>query len=66
MLLISLPFTALVIRDEMAVVASAGYFALYQQQAATGLNAGPLVLSICFIPGVCSCWPVQVATAYSA
>jgi oligosaccharide repeat unit polymerase len=52
LLLISLPFTALVIREEMAVVASAGYFALYQQQAATGLNAGPLVLSICLIPGV--------------
>src|SRR5580700_5302029 len=52
LLLISLPFTALVIKEEIAVVASAGYFALCQQQAATGLNAGPLVLSICLIPGV--------------
>jgi oligosaccharide repeat unit polymerase len=51
LLLVSLPFTALVIREELAVVASGGYFALYQQQAATGLNAGHLVLSICLIPG---------------
>ncbi len=51
LLLVSLPFTALVVREELAVVASGGYFALYQQQAATGLNAGHLVLSICLIPG---------------
>jgi len=51
LLLVSLPFTALVIKDEIDVVSSAGYFALYQQQAVTGLNAGHLVLSICLIPG---------------
>ncbi len=52
LLLISLPFTAIVIREETAIVASAGYFALYQQQAGTGLNAGPIVLSSFLIPGV--------------
>ncbi|HEV8001552.1 MAG TPA: O-antigen polysaccharide polymerase Wzy [Planctomycetaceae bacterium] len=51
LLLVSLPFTAIMIKEEIAIVSSAGYFALYQQQAATGLNAGPIVLSTCLIPG---------------
>jgi oligosaccharide repeat unit polymerase len=51
LLFVALPFTAIVIKEEITVVSSAGYFALYQQQAGTGLNAGPVVLSAFLIPG---------------
>jgi len=52
LLLIALPFTAMLLKDAIAVVLSGGYFALYQQQAATGLGAGPKVLAMFLIPGV--------------
>lgn len=50
-LLISLPFSILILRSAVSVVLSSGYFGLYEQQARTGLNAGPRVLATFLIPG---------------
>jgi oligosaccharide repeat unit polymerase len=51
LLVISLPFSILMLRGAVNVVLSSGYFGLYEQQAHTGLNAGPRVLADFLIPG---------------
>ncbi len=52
LLLIALPFTAMLLKDAVEIVLSGGYVALYQQKAPTGLGAGPKLLATFLIPGV--------------
>jgi oligosaccharide repeat unit polymerase len=51
LLAVSVPFTALLLREAVAVVIASGYMGLYQQQAATGVGATPDVLSMFLVPG---------------
>jgi oligosaccharide repeat unit polymerase len=52
MLLVGIPFTAMLLREAISIVLSEGYFSLYQQKAPTGVGAGPRVLASYIIPGV--------------
>lgn len=52
LLIVSLPFTGMLLKEAISVVLSGGYFSLYQQKAATGVGAGPRVLATFIIPGV--------------
>ncbi len=52
LLVVAVPFAALLLKEAVGVVMSGGYFALYQQKAATGLGAGPKVLACFLVPGV--------------
>jgi len=50
MLVVSLPFFALIVKDAIPVVLSSGYMGLYQREAGVGMNAGPQVLAAFLVP----------------
>jgi oligosaccharide repeat unit polymerase len=50
LLLLSAPFSVLVLGDALQTVLSSGYLALYQTEAATGVGAGPAVLAAFLVP----------------
>jgi hypothetical protein len=50
LVLVSLPSAVILLNEALNLVLSQGYFALYQKEAATGLDAGPRVLADFIVP----------------
>jgi hypothetical protein len=53
MILLSLPFNVLLLRNAIEVVLTSGYFGLYQRDMPTGLGAAGDILAHFLVPGVC-------------